>query len=789
MTRLPATLAAALAGLSVSVIALAQQPATQAIPEAAPGRPSVADAGDAASIADSWVVPPVVASGTRLTAPAGTRVRWSTEGAGLQGDVLFNDGDEPLSVTLTGVMTLPAGGSVVKRFAVQVLGGDARRLVSYTRAPTNAHDANQPIVAHSLHLALGQAGAAEAAPLNDDYGVLFPAGDYTGVDQVALRGIAQPSLFHFADGGLGVIATRVTMSGEADETQASSALIFKADPASPADFTELGLIDLGTDTGIVAPAAVWDSAAERYVVSWTDNAGTPRWATVADLSRTELVAAPFWPENGGRRSRIVSDGNVGDVREGRLTIPGAGPTGAPPGLVVSPATALALTNRFGRIVNTGAAVPPIAIKAGDVAPVRQAAVQLRYSDGSTATRKVDWNEADLRRLASASAGTHVIRGTVRQPSYPQIFAYNRADPNIYRYDQGGTVRYLFIATDDTGNNNVGSHHLPIRVADSIAALADANGGREREVDLLNRQTRGERTAEGRAIAGCYWAPELHEIGGRLSVLFAPCFNPDDDQSTQGGKWNTVQAHIMQLRSGGDPANPADWSQPAAVLRADGSPLGRPDQAGNISLDMSYFTAAGQSYYTWSQRYLPPTGELGDPLTWIARVASASPARLASDPQPIIAPNLSFEENLSEGAFALFHDGEVHLVYSGSSVSPTYVVGGVRAREGADLTDIASWRKWRAPLQKSAPMPPGVTDYLNHEQGPGHGSFTTDEDGNALYVYHTWGNDVGGDGRDTRLRRLHWAADGRPVLDMTAEEEVAPAHRAVTLQVTVRRSPR
>lgn len=84
------------------------------------------------------------------------------------------------------------------------------------------------------------------------------------------------------------------------------------------------------------------------------------------------------------------------------------------------------------------------------------------------------------------------------------------------------------------------------------------------------------------------------------------------------------------------------------------------------------------------------------------------------------------------------------------------------------------------------MPDGITDYRRYEQGPGHGAFTTDEDGNTLYVYHTWGNGVGGDGRDARVRRVQWAADGRPLLDMTRDEEVAPANRRVTMVVTTSR---
>lgn len=645
------------------------------------------------------------------------------------------------------------------------------RLTSYARTPTDAHDANQPVIARSVHLALGAEG--RTTPLNDDYGVAFARGDYVGVDRVALRGVADPSPFHFADGSLGIIATRVDMAGKAER---GVALVFKAASADAVELRELGTIDLHGDKPVSAPRAVWDPAARRYRVAWRDGGGAPYWTTVTDLARTELVGGPFEPGRGALRSRIVSQGNVAPVRSGALPIEGA--------ITISDAMAAALRNRYGRIVNTGVDVAPLTIAAGAIGDLARARATLRYSDGSVASRAVDWNVEDVRRLATARTGSHVIRGTVRQRSYPRIFAYNRADPNIYRYERDGRVRYLFVATDDSDNDNVGSQHLPIRIADTIAGLADADGGRAREIDLLNRRQRRDRTADGRTIAGCYWAPELHEIGGRLSILFAPCFNPRDDRSNEGGDWSTVQAHIMQLRDGGDPADPDAWSQPVAIRKADGSPLGRREFDRNISLDLSFFTAGGQSYYLWSQRYLLAQQPPGDPLTWIAKVDPMRPDRLASEPRPIIAPTLSFEENLAEGAYAIVRDGIVHVTYSGSGVSPTYVVGGVRAAQDADLTDIANWRKYSLPLQKSEPMPAGVTDYLRYEQGPGHGAFTTDEDGNPLYVYHSWGDGVGGNGRDTRVRRLHWAADGRPILDMTADEEVAAAQRQVRAIVTV-----
>ena len=713
-------------------------------------------APSAESVTDRLAVPPVLASHTRLPMLNGQQLGWTAKGLTLRDGMVVNDRPSPVSGALIATLRRDDGRVVVKRFAVTVLGRDATSLRTYARVPTSAREANQPVVARSVHFAL-RTGNGPAVPLNDNYGVLFARGEAIGVDRVALHGIADPAPFHFSDGSIGIIATRVDMAGM---PQPSGPILFRADPRHPADFVDLGPLPLPAPDGVVAPHAVWDSAARRYLVGWTDRRGRSQWTTVRDLTRSG------------------TPGNIGERRHGTLATTGGD-------LPIPATTATTLTNRFGRIVNTRVTVPAPRIAAGNVAALDGVRARLDYSDGSNASRPIDWNRDDLRRIAAARSGTYRLRGTVRQRAYPQIFAYNRADPVIYRYAREGRVRYLFVATDDTDNDNVASYHLPIRVAGSIAALADDHGGRAREVDLLNRRTRRDRTAEGRTIAGCYWAPELHEIGGRLSILFAPCFNRQDDRSADKGAWDTVQAHIMQLRPGGDPADPDAWSRPAAVRKADGSPLGRADFPANISLDMSYFTVAGQSYYIWSQRYLLPDGGTpGDPLTWIAPVDPRDPTRLASPPRPIVVPQLSFEENLAEGGFVQVHDGRVHLTYSGSGVSPTYVVGGVWAPVGADLTDIASWHKWQAPLQKSQPMPPGPVDYRNVEQGPGHGAFTTDEDGTPLYVYHSWGDGVGGNGRDTRVRRLHWAADSRPVLDMTPDEEVAPANRDITTTVRV-----
>lgn len=737
------------------------------------------------------VVPPTVASGTTLPTIAGYAVSWSADGTGLSGGRLVNDTASDQAIRLTASVAV-GGTTLTKTFRTTVLSATTgKTVVAYTRTPTGELKANQDTVARSMHLALGSS-VDTAAPLAGNGGVLFAEGVFVGTDKVDHRAVAAPSLFTFADGTVGVLATRVREGGGPDGTETSSALVFKATDGTATDFTELGLVDLGTTGGVVSPRAVYDSDQEQYLVSWTDAAGAAKYATVTDLARTELRAEAFSPKDGGRRSFVVTDGNRGpvlggspatvataDLSEFAGRVADAVPGGA---LAVSASTAGAMTKAFGRTVNTGSSVAPQTIEQGDVTALTEAKARLSYADGSAGSLGVDWDPQQLADIGTKGPGTYELSGTVRQRQYDEPFAYNRADPTIYRYERGGKTQYLFTATDDTGNDNIASEHLPIRVADSIDQLSDDDGGRAREVDLLNRTTRMDRTAEGKVIAGCYWAPEIHEIGGKLSILFAPCFNPGNDQSNQDAAWYTVQAHIMQLRDGGDPAEPADWSAPRAVLKGDSSALGRTGTGRNISLDMTYFESGGTAYYAWSQRYVD--GGASDPATWIAKVDPGDPTRVIGEPTPIIVPSLSFEDHLSEGAFAIQRDGKITLVYSSSGVSPKYIVGGAWAKEGSDLTDIASWTKYDAPLLASVPMPDGVVDYRAYEQGPGHGAVTRDEDGNDVFVYHTWGNGVGGDGRDTRLVRIHYAADGRPVLDVTRDEEVAPANRAVTTTVTV-----
>ncbi len=93
---------------------------------------------------------------------------------------------------------------------------------------------------------------------------------------------------------------------------------------------------------------------------------------------------------------------------------------------------------------------------------------------------------------------------------------------------------------------------------------------------------------------------------------------------------------------------------------------------------------------------------------------------------------------------------------------------------ADLLDPASWVKENYPLLTSRSA--------EGEFGPGHNAYVTDEDGLVWNTYHAR---PGIDGpRSTGIRRVHFNAEGFPVLDMTEELDLDPALAAVRTEVVV-----
>lgn len=626
-------------------------------------------------------------------------------------------------------------------------------LLAYDRVPTSEAEANNADIALSLHLAL------DGVPLFDNYGVCFAGVAQTpgpdGTFDPDLRGLSDPHVLALTKGGYGIVATRTARGGGDDGTRASSVLLWRTDDFI--DYTELGLLNLGVTHGVNAPAVA--AAGDGYVARWHDDLGEPWHATL---------------------DAFAADATVGEAMRGDAPIrgeiaPGDGVALAVPSfrsgnvIEIPPTIAEALRLRFRPVTNTAAAVTPVTVPVGAALAVSDlpARVDLEYSDGSTGSLAVTWDAGSVGAVDTARAGERRVTGRVRQAVYPTPFADERADPSIVPFRYRGHDVFLMIATKDLNldpiANDGGPIGMPIRMAATIADLADANGGAALERDIL---VAGDLDADGRPMTGCFWAPEIHVVGGELSILFMPSYDGEDGRTDM---W-TGRASIIQLRRDADgehldPTDPASWTTARHVTRADGSVLN--DRAG-ISLDMTYLEDAGRHYYAWQM--------LGS--IFIATMDPAAPDRLTSEPVRILAPEYAWDNTIAEGPNLTVRDGRVLMLYSGSTVGDTYTTGLATAVSGADLTDPQSWTRLSAPIQKSGPY------NGEYQLGTGHGMWSRDEDGNDLYVFHARTDHLGLTGRDTFVRRVHWTADGLPRLDMETEEELAPEHREVTVTVTV-----
>jgi GH43 family beta-xylosidase len=318
-------------------------------------------------------------------------------------------------------------------------------------------------------------------------------------------------------------------------------------------------------------------------------------------------------------------------------------------------------------------------------------------------------------------------------------------------------RWYFIATDDTNGDNQSSAHLSIRVAPTLDSLA---GAEEHIIVHAGADT---------GLSGCFWAPELHVVAGVLTIFFSPSVGPAD--------WQHVRSYVMQLRIGGDPVDATDWGLPREVKQQDGMPLRLAAEHPGISLDMTYVESGGRSYVAWSQRSLDDVAP--EPDIWIAALDPAVPDRLLGPPIQLVRPMYGWERNcfpVAEGPYFVHHGRDLWMTFSASEVGPTYAAGLLHAPLGADLADPGVWTRTMPPALSSAP---GIGQW-----GPGHNTFVTDDDGQTLLVYHAMSS-LDDRERHTGVRPVHWAADGRPVLDMTPDEEVAPSCRRVRLRLAER----
>lgn len=600
-------------------------------------------------------------------------------------------------------------------------------LLCYTRQPGEDSIYSEKL-AYSMHLALRREGEG-FVPLNHNAGILYAKATQREDGTLHAKSLKNPWLFQMADGAFGILAVRTEADGSEDEESRGKLLLFTSKDL--VRYHEEELLDL--NTGVQAEDAVcwYDADKGCYCLKWKDAQGGCFAYNLPELSGEAVKAAqPQRLEDGAALAEMAV---LQDCEEA--------PEGARLRNIISigEKTAERLRCKFLVPVNVANEVPE-RICAASPEDVKKVRANAKYSDGTCVEKRVDWytGEVDF-----AHPGTYRVMGRVHQNHYEFPVAWHRADPCIGKWKG----KYYFIATNDYDNN----HSLYIREADTIPELVTAQ-----EICILN-------TSMYPHLGNLLWAPEFHIIRDRLYIFHAG--TPQE--------FEKEQCHVMALKENGNPMKASDWEMPVRVVKKDGSYLYGEQ---GITLDMTEFEVNGRVYAAWSQRQFHPVDQ--GAWLYIAQLDPEEPWKLISDPVLLSMPEYGWANNhtfVDEGPFALITDKKIFLTFSSAAVDSTYVVGLLSADPDADLLNPESWVKENYPLMSSRSK--------EGEYGTGHNSYVTDEDGLVWNAYH---GKPGVDGpRSSGLRRVHFGADGYPILEMTEEKDLVPELTEVSMEVVVK----
>ena len=381
---------------------------------------------------------------------------------------------------------------------------------------------------------------------------------------------------------------------------------------------------------------------------------------------------------------------------------------------------------------------------------------LNYNDGTAKQLSVNWDEAQIKKINTKKPGKYIINGSIAQAEYKSPFVEQRADPWVLKGTDGYyyfTGSYPMVGAKDPE----GYDRVVLRRSKTVEGLATAE-----EVSIWDE-------ANSETNHRYIWAPEIHQINGEWVVLFTTSIH-------QNSVWG-IRPHIIRCNKGDkNPMNPECWEKVARPMEA--------AQGDNVSysafsLDMTYFEDNGKHYIVWAQA-------IGHSSLAIATIDPKEPWKNTSKYTLLTSPEYAWEwENdwVNEGPAVIKNNGKIYLAFSASSVNHTYCVGLLSANEGEDLLDINNWNKMRYPILSTEDLPAD-------QNGPGHNSFTVDEDGNPIIVFHarnpeeTIDGGLYDPGRHAFVKRVNFAYDGTPVLNMTLDQELNPEFKNVSIEVII-----
>ena len=295
----------------------------------------------------------------------------------------------------------------------------------------------------------------------------------------------------------------------------------------------------------------------------------------------------------------------------------------------------------------------------------------------------------------------------------------RADPYILQKDGC----YFFTASVPAFDRII------LRKAETLEGLASAE---EKTVWLRH---------EDGPMSCNIWAPEFHFVDGAWYIYFAASAGGADE----AGRYN--HRTYALVNPGADP------------MEGEFREAGRIDTGWeSFTIDSTTTEFEGKRYFLWAQRDFDIPGNSN---LYIAEMKNALELRLPA--VRLSVPEYDWECQgflVNEGPGCLQHGGNLYVTYSGSATDERYAMGLLTLKAGSDPLDPSAWHK--------SPVPVMVTEEKNGLYGPGHNSFTKDEAGRDVLVFHArpypgfHGDALSDPNRHCYLRRVRYDGEGRPV---------------------------
>lgn len=668
------------------------------------------------------------------------KITWKSDNTDIisnSGKVTRADGENK-KVTLTATITVDGAlAPTTKEFPLTVIakGKDVAAYVSST-----------PATGQNGGMKLAAEGEQGYSALHKDQPVLYPVQN-TYEEKRNPIPMAAPEILRKADGSFAVVAAYGGNSG--------TMLVY--DSADLITYTNERRVTLPGIGSIGKLDCVYDSKDEAYKLFVQQSDGSVYLITTKDFEAFD---------ESKQASHVFEE--VDGVPEDALQAAG---------ISLTQAEYDALAKKFTNPANTKITGKPKDIEINKGADYKlDSEVEAEYSDGTKKTLSVRWNKADLAKVNTSRPGTYTVRGTIGGSAYyteaDEPLIEERADPFItYNEDDG---YYYFTASYpmNGGGDKDGYDRLILRRAKTISGLADA----EEVVIWDENMDDGSGATEFDSYGRFIWAPELHKIGG--SWYFVSTAGKDPE----GGNFG-IRPFMLKCDNPDDMMNPDSWGKPQRVKPVAGD---EGKCMKGMSLDMTHFTAGGRDYLAWADV------TQGDSSIYIATIDPANPTQLTSKCSIITVPEYKWElvnNRVDEGPAVIQKDGKVYLAFSASGTGMEYCVGLLTGNADDDLTNPDNWEKTPYPILTSV-------DFDNEVSGPGHNSFSVDEHGNPVIVYHarptkthtTGGGVHNGDPlydpcRHCYVKPVFFGEDGAPILNLSDKEFAVDSQ--VSVKITVK----